>query len=368
MFNESNYQNLYKLKNILRKGWLDNKLPSFGLRCESDAEHIFSTMFMALNIIENKNLKLDKNKVLFMLLVHEVGECEVGDITPFDGITVEQKHELENKAVYNFSKQHNMPEIYSTWCEFEKRLTPEAKFCYAMDKLDAVMQAKIYSSKMGRDELFNQFYKNSLDRVENFSDFNFVFENNQKLFNVKQYEDLYKLKTIERSGWLKRKVNENGTRVESDAEHIFSAMFMAVNIISNKNLNLDRDKVLKMLLFHEVGEVAVGDITPFDGVTVAEKHELEKVAVNNFAKKHNMPEVYSSWCEFEEKLTPEAKFCFAIDKLDGVMQAKMYDEKLGTRNLFTDFYNYEQKRLSDFSEFEFLFNKKNEVSTQKPKK
>ena len=185
MFNESNYQNLYKLKNILRKGWLDNKLPSFGLRCESDAEHIFSTMFMALNIIENKNLKLDKNKVLFMLLVHEVGECEVGDITPFDGITVEQKHELENKAVYNFSKQHNMPEIYSTWCEFEKRLTPEAKFCYAIDKLDAVMQAKMYDEKLGTRNLFTDFYNYEQKRLSDFSEFEFLFNKKNEVSTQK---------------------------------------------------------------------------------------------------------------------------------------------------------------------------------------
>lgn len=375
MFNISDYEDFYKLKTIKRKGWLDNNLPAHGLRSESDAEHIFSTMFMALNIIENKKLNLDKNKVLYMLLFHEVGECEIGDITPFDGITREQKHEMEKVAVKNFAVKHNMPQVYSTWCEFEEQLTPEAKFCFAMDKLDAVMQAKVYSEIMVDNSLFKQFYDNTSSRVKNFNEFDFVFEDQDNLFNVEQYKDLYKLKTILRKGWLNRKVNENGERIESDAEHIVSAMFMASNIISNKNLNLNMDKVLYMLLCHEVGECAVGDITPFDGITVAEKHELENVAVKNFAVKHNMPSVYKVWCEFEERKTPEAKFCYAIDKLDAVMQAKMYDEKLGRRNLFSDFYNYEQTRLENFSEFEFMFsepklqNVNNNANLQaKPKK
>lgn len=365
MFNISDYEDFYKLKTIKRKGWLDNNLPEHGIRSESDAEHIFSVMFMALNIIENKKLKLDKNKVLKMLLFHEVGECEIGDITPFDGITREQKHEMEKVAVKNFATKHNMPDVYTLWCEFEDRVSPEAKFCFAMDKLDAVVQSKIYSDIMVDGSLFKQFYNNTSKRVENFGEFDFVFEDQNEMFNVDQYKDLYKLKTILRKGWLNRKVNENGERVESDAEHIVSAMFMAANIMENKNLNLNRDKVLFMLLCHEVGECAVGDITPFDGITVKEKHELENVAVKNFAVKHNMPSVYTTWCEFEERVSPEAKFCYAIDKLDAVMQAKMYDEKLGRRSLFTDFYNYEQKRLENFSEFEFMFSENATKTTEK---
>ena len=176
MFNVSKYRDFYKLKNILRKGWLDRKVPQSGIRSESDAEHTFSCMFMAIEIINDKKLDLDRDKVLFMLLCHEVGESEIGDITPFDGITPEQKHDMEAKAVKAFAEKHNLTEIFDVWMEFEERVNKEAKFCYAIDKLDAVVQAKIYSEEIGNPALFAEFYENTKQKVENFEWFNFIFE------------------------------------------------------------------------------------------------------------------------------------------------------------------------------------------------
>ena len=66
------YKEIFKLKNILRKGWLDrNACDIISKRFESDAEHVFSMAMLALDIMHKENLKLDEANVLKMILYHE---------------------------------------------------------------------------------------------------------------------------------------------------------------------------------------------------------------------------------------------------------------------------------------------------------
>lgn len=52
---------------------------------------------MALNFEFEYNLDTDKE--LKMLVIHEIGETLIGDITPFDRITPARKKEIEHKAM-----------------------------------------------------------------------------------------------------------------------------------------------------------------------------------------------------------------------------------------------------------------------------
>lgn len=51
--------------------------------------------------IENNvdHSKLDIGKLVQMSLVHDMAECIVGDITPFDGIPEQEKHRRELNAM-----------------------------------------------------------------------------------------------------------------------------------------------------------------------------------------------------------------------------------------------------------------------------
>ena len=54
-----------------------------------------------------------------------------------------------------------MPEILTLWQEFEEGKTLEAQFVKEMDKLDAIMQSKIYADSENRQDVFKVF-KNSV--------------------------------------------------------------------------------------------------------------------------------------------------------------------------------------------------------------
>ena len=61
------------------------------------------------------------------------------------------------------------------------------------------------------------------------------------------------LKQKIRSGWLEIGIEKE--RIESVAEHIYGTLILAIAIDSEKSLNLDMYRVLKMLILHETEEI-----------------------------------------------------------------------------------------------------------------
>lgn len=48
-------------------------------------------------------------------------------------------------------------------------------------------------------------------------------------------------------------------------------------LIDEKTAGVNKDKCIKMAIVHDLAESLVGDITPYDGVTVEDKHTQERV-------------------------------------------------------------------------------------------
>lgn len=137
-----------------------------------------------------------------------------------------------------------------------------------------------------------------------------------------------KLKYRIRSGWDKKHWNINSERVESIAEHVYGTCILAISLDSEFKLNLDMGKVLKMLTIHEIGEVLIGDITPFDGITSEEKTKLEHQAMQNvIGDLVSKNELFNLLLEFDEHKTKESKFCYLCDKIEADIQAKVYQDK-----------------------------------------
>ena len=130
-----------------------------------------------------------------------------------------------------------------------------------------------------------------------------------------------------RSGWDKSHWNVSKDRVESIAEHVYGTCILALSIDSEFKTNLDINKVIKMLVLHELGEVIIGDITPFDNITPEEKmkkeHEAMREVIGDLV---NQEEFLSLLFEFDEKKTKEAIFAHHCDKLEADIQAKVYQD------------------------------------------
>lgn len=137
------YYDLTKLKDKKRQGWLYWNVSAD--RIESIAEHIFGAQQLAWLIYSEANLDLDIYKVISMLSLHETEEITIGDITPFDKVTPEEKLSRGEKAVEKtfdkLSKKNMMIDLVK---EFDIHDTKEGKFAFLCDKLECDLQAKKY--------------------------------------------------------------------------------------------------------------------------------------------------------------------------------------------------------------------------------
>lgn len=135
--------------------------------------------------------------------------------------------------------------------------------------------------------------------------------------------DVLHLKRLYRQGWLRRGVPpEQG---ESVADHVFSMALLAWFAADSLYPGLDRDRVIRMVLVHELGEIYTGDIIPSDRVERAEKHRLERAAIEQVVGAlPRAAEYLALWEEFEAGETPEARFVKQIDRLEMALQAAAY--------------------------------------------
>ena len=81
------------LKKIHRQGWVD-KLSLNNPESVADHSYSMAVMGMVLSDLEN----YDSEKILKMILLHDLAESEIGDYTPGQ-ITSEKKKELDEALI-----------------------------------------------------------------------------------------------------------------------------------------------------------------------------------------------------------------------------------------------------------------------------
>ena len=113
-----------KLKYEMRHSWLSNG------RQESVAEHTWRMSLMAILVQPYLDQEVNIEKLLKMVIIHDLVEAEAGDIPAFDTMNSEQlqlqKQENEQKAILNIKHTLEGPlgnELYDLWMEFEAKET-----------------------------------------------------------------------------------------------------------------------------------------------------------------------------------------------------------------------------------------------------
>jgi len=147
------YFKVNHLKQLYRQGWLKKGRDIPKEYCESVADHNFGTIFLAVIFRDRFFPRLDCLTVLLMLTMHECGETgKLGDVTPSDKVSPEEKHRQERACVVELFKDLPGGERYvALWDEFEEQKTPEAIFAREMDMLERTLQAKIYDLQHKKD-------------------------------------------------------------------------------------------------------------------------------------------------------------------------------------------------------------------------
>lgn len=119
--------------------------------------------------------RLDIPRCTKMALIHDMAECIVGDITPVDGVSKEEKARREAGAmeyltknllgaVGNGGKEAGMG-FRDVWQEYEDNKTLEANFVHDVDKLELVLQMIEYE-KMHQGRLDLGEFSRVAERIE----------------------------------------------------------------------------------------------------------------------------------------------------------------------------------------------------------
>ncbi|KAF7838103.1 HD domain-containing protein 2-like [Senna tora] len=152
----------HRLKTTKRAGWIrkDVKDP------ESIADHMYRMGLMAL--IASDIPGVDRNKCIKMAIVHDIAEAIVGDITPSDGISKEEKSRREQEALDHMCKVlgggSRAKEIAELWMEYEANSSPEAKFVKDLDKVEMILQALEYEDEQQKD--LDEFFQSTAGKFQ----------------------------------------------------------------------------------------------------------------------------------------------------------------------------------------------------------
>lgn len=118
---------------------------------------------------------------------------------------------------------------------------------------------------------------------------------------------------------MRRTLLVDGSRRENDAEHSWHLAIMAMLLTEyadDKNFTLD--KVLKMVIVHDLVEIYAGDTFAFDVKGNIEKEDKEKQAADKLFGQlpfNQGKQLRKLWEEFDEAKTPEARYAAALDRL-----------------------------------------------------
>ena len=141
---------------------------------------------------------------------------------------------------------------------------------------------------------------------------------------------LERLKTNKREGWRRFGIGHG----ESIADHMYRMALMTMcpppALLAR---GLDTARCTRMALVHDMAESLVGDITPIDGVSKAEKSRREAETVNYLTRDLlggvaggvAGDEMQALWREYEDDETLEAHFVHDVDKVELLLQMIEYE-------------------------------------------
>jgi putative hydrolases of HD superfamily len=145
---------LGKLKELKRAGWTKRHIPN----PESVADHSYRAA--VLGMVLSDKYGLNTEKIMRMLLIHDLEEAITGDIPHPEKIKMckEKVREMQTNAINEVLSPlpTDLKERYALiWKEMEDGKTQEANFCRDVEKLEMFIQVDEYQrqSKENRERL-----------------------------------------------------------------------------------------------------------------------------------------------------------------------------------------------------------------------
>jgi len=126
-----------KMKSVLRQTLLAD-----GSHRENDAEHSWHLALYAMILQEYAAGEIDIDRVVQMVLVHDLVEIYAGDTFCYDAAANTDKAERENAAaekLFSLLEPEQGAYYEALWREFDAEETDDSKYAAAMDRIQPLM-------------------------------------------------------------------------------------------------------------------------------------------------------------------------------------------------------------------------------------
>ena len=137
-----------------------------GSRFENSAEHSWHLALYALILAEHAPHRIDVDRVIAMLLLHDLVEIDAGDAPIFGDYDVAAKEAEELAAaqrIFGLLPEGQAAEMLAIWQEFEANESPDAVFAKSLDRFQAPNQN--LASNGGSWVDYNVTYEMFLEKV-----------------------------------------------------------------------------------------------------------------------------------------------------------------------------------------------------------
>ncbi len=319
-----------KLKAVDRSNFIVD-----GTRVENSAEHSWHLSLYALILSDFAPKGTDLMTVITMLLLHDIVEIDVGDHPidqPTDWQFVEVQEQAAAQRLFGLLPEDQANTLTSLWREFEAKQSGSAIWAKQLDWCQPIFQT-----------LFNDKIKDIPDHIE-------IVSENLSVGRAKalqtQFPEAYikatgmlgsssvqssetfdqclsflvevdKLKTVYRATTLC-----DGSRRENSGEHSWHIAMYALILAEHANRPIQIDRVVKMLLIHDLVEIDAGDNPIHGDHDLAEMAAIEQAAADRLfglLPSEMNKDLRALWEEFEAAESDDAVFAKSVDRVQPVI-------------------------------------------------
>ncbi|MBE1281893.1 MAG: HD domain-containing protein [Rhodobacteraceae bacterium] len=300
-----------------------------GSRPENSAEHSWHLALYAWTLAPLAGPDVNMFRVLHMLLLHDLVEVDAGDHPiheTHDWAEVERRELLAAQRIFGLLPDDQGQRLHDLWLEFEADTSPDARFAKQLDRCQPIFQTLCAAApvpehveivrdnmKGGRAAYLEHAFPPAYAKAHVLLGFDTETDTAPISTRLPFLTETDKLKSVLRASRL-----ADNSRRENSAEHSWHVMLHALILAEHAAPEIDLDRVLEMLLLHDIVEIDAGDNPIHGQVNQVEMEAKEQAASKRLFGLLPPPQQQRGmaiWTEFEAAATPEAQFAKAIDRL-----------------------------------------------------
>jgi putative hydrolase of HD superfamily len=318
-----------KLKQVDRQSALQDLS-----RPENSAEHSWHVALYALVMdIPELSDPADRSKAIKMILLHDLVEIDAGDHPihlDHDADAVAQAEAAAATRLFGLLPADQAAEMRTLWDEFEAGSTAAARGAKRMDHVQPMLQAAAPAVPLPdhvqvvEDNLAQGRARNlHIDWPEMFAHVRAALDTTPAptgdvAKRIAFLNECDRLKPVYRATYI-----SGGSRFENSAEHSWHLALYALILAEHAPHAINVDRVITMLLLHDLVEIDAGDHPIFGDydASAKEAEELEAARrIFGLLPDSQGAEMLAIWQEFEANETPDAVFAKSLDRFQAPNQ------------------------------------------------